>query len=77
MKGKAVLHGIVSWGTGCGDATPFPGNSANVFKLMSFVKDVLVRTFEQNQTCLSLILLPIDIQIDKEKWMFLRLRMQG
>ena len=44
-KGKAVLHGIASSGMGCGTSNSFPGVSANVFKLMSFVKDVMVITF--------------------------------
>ena len=44
-KGKAVLHGIASSGMGCGTSNSFPGVSVNVFKLMSFVNDVMVITF--------------------------------
>ena len=43
-NGKAVLHGISSWNMGCGTTDSFGGVSANVFNLMFFVNDVLVRT---------------------------------
>ena len=42
--GKTVLHGIITWGMGCGTPDSFSGVSTNVFKWMPFIKDVLVWT---------------------------------
>ena len=46
MDGKSVLHGVTSYGSGgCGMIdTPGP-TYANVFSMMNFVKDVMVRVF--------------------------------
>ena len=46
MDGKSVVHGVASYvGGGCGMIdTPGP-TYANVYSMMNFVKDVMVRVF--------------------------------
>ena len=44
-NGKSVLHGVTSWGFGCGDLAA-PGNVfANVFTLTNFIRDIIVSVF--------------------------------
>ena len=42
QNGKFVLHGVVSRGYKCAEPG-FPGVFANVFNMIGFIRDVLVR----------------------------------
>ena len=43
MNGKSVLHGVVSWGVACDPTDNFGEVFANVFNMIGFIRDVLVR----------------------------------
>ena len=43
MNGKSVLHGVVSWGVACDVTDNFGAVFANVFNMIGFIRDVLVR----------------------------------
>ena len=40
---SSVLHGVVSWGVACDPTDNFGGVFANVFNMIGFIRDVLVR----------------------------------